>query len=181
MLLFVCCLFVCLLILLFFFINSVLFWSIWRLFVCFLFVFVFVFFCLFVFVLSFDTLAYHEEQEYETTLLRKCQTAKIWNKKYIICYLPLFPTHASTINTVIMIKTVNADSITTILQALCLYILSSTSPACYPGNKKYQSYITWLIDGISPQICPLVERTSRSFPDSWLITGFVTRVIRRCH
>ena len=66
---------------------------------------------------------------------------------YIICYLPLFPTQASAINTVIVINIINVDSITTILQTLCLYILSSTSPAGYPGNKKKkQSYITWLID-----------------------------------
>jgi hypothetical protein len=30
-----------------------------------------------------------------------------------------------------------------------------------------------------PRICPLVLNTSRSFPHSWLITGFVTRLTRR--
>ena len=30
-----------------------------------------------------------------------------------------------------------------------------------------------------PRICPLVENTSRSFPHSCLITGFVTRLTRR--
>ena len=99
---------------------------------------------------------------------------------YIICYLPLFPTQASAINTVIVINIINVDSITTILQTLCLYILSSTSPAGYPGNKK-KAVIHYLVNRChkSQQICPLVERNSRSFPDSWLITWFVTRVTRR--
>ena len=42
--------------------------------------------------------------------------------------------------------------------------------------------MTWLVDcyGIFvSQYVPIVVRTSRSFPHSWLITGFMTRVTRQ--